>query len=62
MAMNLNSFEAADLVNSNLWLQILEDRLSRVTNYRLSLYDFQNHETIFSDKMDVINLEDLCVI
>ena len=42
------NFEPDQLVDSNIWLEMLEDRLQMFSKFSLSLYDFQNHETVFN--------------
>lgn len=36
------------LVDSNIWLEVLEDKVQLLSKYNLSLYDYQNHDTVYS--------------
>jgi len=60
--MQKTQFSATDLVNSNLWLQILEERLQKISGQSLSLYDFQNQDTVYSSLLEEFTLDDLTVI
>lgn len=61
-ALAKNEYAPSDLVNSNVWLQALEERLQRLSNYRLSLYDFQNHETVYSALLEEYNSQHLTIM
>jgi hypothetical protein len=40
--------EPEQLVDSNIWLEVLEERIQMFSKYNLSLYDYQNHEIVYS--------------
>jgi len=61
-ALAKNEYAPSDLVNSNVWLQAPEERLQRLSNYRLSLYDFQNHETVYSALLEEYNSQHLTIM
>lgn len=61
-ALQTGAVGAAQLVNANLWLRVLEERLQKISGFSLSLYDFQNHETVYSSLLEDFTLDDLTVI
>ena len=60
--MQKTQFAATDLVNANLWLQILEERLQKLSSQSLSLFDFQNQDTVYSSLLEEFTLDDLTVL
>ena len=60
--MQKTQFAATDLVNANLWLQILEERLQKISSQSLSLFDFQNQDTVYSSLLEEFTLDDLTVL